>query len=157
MFSLRVLLVALFFTAAAFASDLQISVQSPRGDRVSGVRISLFRGPDNTGVGTQTTGGDGIATFVNVEDGDYRVVVLAPGFAEQSLTVTAPQPQTITVQLKLTATPQTVVVSASATPEEAEQTGTSIDLLNSEQLTVMNPVATSDALHYLPGAVVTTT
>jgi len=156
-FSFRVLFLALLFPVTALASDLKVSVQSPTGDRVSGVQISLFRGRDRTGVGTQTTGGDGVATFFNLEDGEYRIVVLAPGFAEQSLTATAPQTETIPVQLKLTATPQTVVVSASATPEEAEQTGTSIDLLNSEQLTVMNPVSTSDALHYLPGAVVSTT
>ena len=81
--SVRFLLFALLCCAAASASDLKVTVQSPSGERVSGVRVSLFRAADNSGVATQTTGGDGIADFANVADGDYRAVILAPGFAEQ--------------------------------------------------------------------------
>ena len=147
----------LLISTAALASDLKISIQSPTGDRVAGVQVSLFRNSDNGGAGTQVTAGDGIATFAQVSDGAYHAIILAPGFAEQSLPVTFPQSGVISVQLKLTATPQTVVVSASATPEIAERTGVSIDLLNSEQLTTINPVAASDALHYLPGAIVSST
>src|SRR5207248_7619604 len=44
-----------------------------------------------------------------------------------------------------------------ATPEIAERTGVSIDLLNSEQLTTLNPVSSSDALRFLPGAIVAAT
>ncbi len=154
---IRVALVALLLCTAALASDLKITIQSPAGDRVSGVQVSLFRESDKAGVGTQTSGGDGVATFSRVSDGNYRAVILAPGFAEQSMTISVPQTEALTVQLKLTATPQTVVVSASTTPVPADQTGTSIDLLNSEQLTTTNPVSASDALSYLPGAIVSST
>jgi vitamin B12 transporter len=140
--------------SAAFASELKITVQSPSGERVSGVQVSLFRAADNAGVATQVTAGDGTAVFSNLSDGSYRVVILAPGFAEQSQQVSIPQTQALAVELKLATTPQTVVVSATSTPTTVEQTGTSVGLLNSTQLKLMNSVATSDALRYIPGAVV---
>ena len=157
MSSVRFLLVALLCSTAAFAGDLKISVQSPSGDRVAGVQVSIFRADNDSGVGVQTTAGDGTATFANLPDGQYRAVVLAPGFAEQSLTFSIPQTQSLTAELKLATTPQTVVVSATATPAPAEQTGTSVSLLNSDQLTLLNPVASSDALQYIPGAIVEST
>src|ERR1035441_4402450 len=121
----RGFLVALLCCTTAFASDFKVSVESPAGGRVSGVQVSLFRIGDNAGVGVQTTAGDGTATFPHLADGQYRLVVLAPGFAEQSLQVSLPQTQSLTVELKLATTPQTVVVSATATPATAEQTGRS--------------------------------
>ncbi len=157
MFRLRVLLVWLLYSLTAWAGDLKISVHSPSGDRVSGVQVSLFRSPGNSGVGVQTTGGDGAAVFPRVPDGDYRVVILAPGFAEQSVQVSLPATPALDVELKLATTPQTVVVSATASPATVEQSGTSVDLLTSDQLTLLNPVAAGDALSYIPGAIVSTT
>ncbi len=145
MFSLRLstiirgFLVALLCSTAAFASDFKVLVESPSHERVSGVQVSLFRVADNGGVGVQTTAGDGTATFPHLADGQYRVVVLAPGFAEQSQQISIPQIATLSVQLKLATTPETVVVSASATPATPEQTGTSVGVLTAEQLTAINP------------------
>jgi outer membrane cobalamin receptor len=156
MFIARVVLAALLWCTAALAADFKVSVQSPSGDRVSGVQVSLFRASDNSGVGVQTTAGDGTATFPNLPDGQYRVVILAPGFAEQSLQVAIPATQTLGIGLKLATTPQTVVVSATATPTPAEQTGTSVGVLTSEQLNAINPIAAPDALLYIPGAIVST-
>ncbi len=150
----RFLFFFLLCCTAAFASDLKITVQSPSGDRVGGVQVSLFRSSDNVGVATQVTAGDGVAVFPNISDGDYRVVVLAPGFAEQTQQVSLPQTQSLAVELKLTTTPQTVVVSGSSTPSTVEQTGTSVGLLNSTELKLLNPVAAPDALRYIPGAIV---
>ena len=131
MFSVRVFLVWLLCCVAALASDLKISVQSPSGDRVASVQVSLFRATDNAGVAVQTTGGDGSVTFQHVSDGEYRAVILAPGFAEQSQAVTLPGTGELAVQLKLTTAPQTVVVSATATPATAEQSATSSTFLTS--------------------------
>ncbi len=157
MFIVRALLAALLCSTAVLASDLKVSVQSPSGERVSGVQVSLFRTSNNSGIGVQTTAGDGTATFPNLPDGQYRAVVLAPGFAEQSLQVAIPGTEALIVQLKLTTTPQTVVVSATATPTTAEQTGTSVGVLTSEQLNAINPISAPDALLYIPGAIVSTT
>src|ERR1039458_8062811 len=78
---LRGVLVVLLCSTAALASDLKITVQSASGERVAGVQVSLFRITDNAGVAVQTTAGDGAATFPHLADGQYRLVVLAPGFA----------------------------------------------------------------------------
>ncbi|HEY5176505.1 MAG TPA: TonB-dependent receptor plug domain-containing protein, partial [Terriglobales bacterium] len=153
----RGFLVALLCCTAALASDFKVSVESPSGERVSGVQVSLFRISDNAGVGVRTTAGDGTAAFPHLADGQYRLVVLAPGFAEQSQQISIPATETLSVQLKLATTPQTVVVSATATPATAEQTGTSVGVLSSEQLTAINPVAAPDALLYIPGAIVSST
>ena len=150
----HLLVFPLLCSLAAFASDLEITVQSPSGDRVAGVQITLFRASDNLGMGTQTTVGDGTAEFSHLSDGEYRVVVLAPGFAEQAQQVSLPQTSSLTIALKLATTPQSVVVSGSSTPATVETTATSVGLLVADQLTLLNPVASSDALRYIPGAVV---
>lgn len=156
MFRIRAVLVYLLLCAVAEAADLKITVQSPSGDRVSGVQVSLFRASDNAGVSIQTTPGDGSVTFQRLGEGDYRAVILAPGFAEQSQKLTVPATQELTIQLKLATTPQTVVVSATATPTTVEQSATSVDFLSSDQLTLLNPVSAGDALSYMPGAIVDT-
>ena len=147
----------LLAATAALSADFKITVKSPAGENVSGVQVSLFRAPDGAGAGAQITAGDGTASFPHLADGDYRAVILAPGFAEQAATISLPQMQELTVELKLATTPQTVVVSATATPAISEQTGTSVGLLTSDQLNLINPVAAGDALRYIPGAVVSTT
>src|SRR5579875_1206689 len=58
--TVRLLPLLLLCCAAAFASDLKVTVVSPSGDRVSDVQVSLFRASDNAGVATETTGGDGV-------------------------------------------------------------------------------------------------
>ena len=152
----RTSLFVLLCSSAAFAADLKLIVQSPTGERVSGVQVSLFRAGDNSGVGILTTTGDGMVTFLGLLDGSYKAEVLAPGFAAQTIDVAAPQSAPLTVALKLATTPQTVVVSATATPDVASQAGASLDFLNSDQLTLLNPAATAEALPYIPGAIINT-
>ncbi len=151
---IRVVLSCLFLCAVTQAADLKVIVHSPSGDRVSGVQVSLFRASDSAGVAVQATAGDGSVGFQRLADGDYRAIILAPGFAEQSVTVSLPGTNTLDVQLKLATTPQTVVVSATATPATVEQSATSVDFLSSDQLTLLNPVSAADALSYMPGAIV---
>ena len=151
-FSLFVLLASVPLVAA----NLTLIVQSPSGDRVAGVQVTLFRAPERAGVAILTTTGDGLVTFTNLADGAYEAEVLAPGFAAQTVRVTAPQSAPLPVALKLTTAPQTVVVSATATPDVASEAGASIDFLNGQQLTLLNPPTAADALSYIPGAIVNT-
>ena len=121
-------------------------------------RSALYRAADNAGVGIQTTTGDGVVTFPNLADGQYQAVVLAPGFAEQSLHVTVPQ--TAIAHGRTEAGDHAADrrgLRPRRRPTLPSQTGTSVDLLNSDQLTLLNPVAASDALRYIPGAIVNTT
>jgi len=146
----------LLVPAAVFAADLTLIIQSPSGERVAGVQISLFRAEDHAGVGILTTTGDGVATYTNIAKGDYQAEVLAPGFAAQTVTVSSPSKAPITIAMKLATVPQTVVVSATATPDVASRGGSSIGYLNNTQLTLLNPPSASNALPYIPGAIVNT-
>jgi outer membrane cobalamin receptor len=143
-------------SAQLFASTLTLIVQSPSGERVSGVQVTVFSATDNSGVGILTTTGDGVVAFSNLADGAYQAEVLAPGFAPQILPVTLPRPDSLTVELKLATAPQTVLVSATATPDVASQAGACIDFLDNTQLTLLNPPAAAQALSYVPGAIVNT-
>jgi vitamin B12 transporter len=150
----RIFLFVLLCHTALFAADLELIVLSPSGERVSGVQVSLFRASGNYGVGILTSAGDGVVTFLSLADGAYKAEVLAPGFAAQTVDVAAPQAEPLTVVLKLATTPQTVVVSATATPDVASQAGVSLDFLNADQLRLLNPPAAAEALPYIPGAIV---
>jgi vitamin B12 transporter len=153
---IRIILFWLLTSSALFAADLKLIVQSPAGDRVSGVQVTLYRASDNAGIGILTTTGDGFVIFAGLANDAYKAIILAPGFAEQSLPFTVPQTEPLVVQLKLATTPQTVVVSATATPNTVNQTAVSLDFLSSDQITLLNPPAAAEALSYIPGAIVNT-
>ena len=61
-----------------------------------------------------------------------------------------------TVQLRLAAAAETVVVTATRTPVPTEAAGADVETLSGSQLETMQPVAASDGLRFLPGAVVNT-
>ena len=154
----RFALFAFSFLAAAplFAANLNIIVQSPAGDRVAGVQVSLFHSAGHAGAGILSTTGDGMVEFTDLAEGEYEAEVLAPGFAALSVTVAVPRSEPLMVALKLATTPQTVVVSATATPDAASDSGASVDFLNNTQLTLLNPPTASEAVSYLPGAIINT-
>ena len=62
-------LFCLLASASLIASDLTMVVQSPSGERVAGVQVTLYRAVGHAGVGVLTTTGDGVATFSDLADG----------------------------------------------------------------------------------------
>jgi vitamin B12 transporter len=142
------------FCPAASAADLNIKVLDPQAAAVGGAQVSLMRADQTKTLEVQSTSAEGVATFHVRDSGPYRVQVLAPGFAEETRTVS---PQTeITVNLHLAIAAETVVVSATRTPVPGEAAGADVDTLNAMQLTTMQPVAANDAVRFLPGAIVNT-
>jgi len=152
----------LFFLAVSFAAasaaDLKVKVVDPQSATVAGAQVSLLAQSSDTAVETVSTSAEGIATFTGLKSntlssGSYRVQVLAPGFAPHTQKVD-PRSDVLTIQLHLAANSETVVVTATRSPALAEETGASISTLESGQITTMNPVASDDAMRFLPGAVV---
>ncbi len=142
-----------FFSVAALAADLQIKVLDPQKAAVAGAQVSLLQDRGKVVV-TQSTSSEGLAALHTPGTGPYKVQVLAPGFAAETVEVSS---QTdIVVNLRLATASETVVVSATRTPVTEENAGASVDSLNGEQLTTMQPVAANDAVRFLPGAVVNT-
>jgi vitamin B12 transporter len=144
----------LFLLAAASAAEIKIKVVDPQSAAVAGARVEL-RGPGSAAaVGRDSTSSAGLVVFHPSGDGPYRVRVLAPGFAAQ--TVDASAGASVTVRLQLASATETVVVTATRTPGASEASGAEVATLSAAQLETMRPVAASDALRFLPGAVVST-
>lgn len=149
------LLLCSLISASAAANDFNkrftIRVLDPQGMAVSGAEVSLLNAEGRV-VATQTSSAEGLATLSG-DSGTYRLRVLAPGFAEE--TIANPE-QEATVRLHLATASETVVVSATRTPVPGEAAGADVTTLTGGQLTTMQPPAANDAARFLPGAVVNT-
>lgn len=146
--------------AAASATDLKIKVVDPQSAAVRGAQVSLFiqRTPAQSTEASPkiaTSSAEGIVEFNGIPSASYRIQVLAPGFAPYAEDIPA-RSSLVTIQLHVAVESQTVVVTATRSPELAEETGTSISTLENGQLETMQPVAANDAVRFLPGAVVNT-
>jgi outer membrane cobalamin receptor len=146
--------------AAASAADLKVKVIDPQSAAVAGAQVSLLSRVTGTALKTSTTSAEGVASFVELKlselsSGDYRIQVLAPGFAPQASDVPA-RPDVVTIQLHLATASATVVVTATGIPAPAEESGADVSTLENGQLETMQPVAANDAIRFLPGAVVNT-
>ncbi len=155
-FFVSVLFLLFLLSAAASAAELKVKVVDPQAAAVAGAQVSLFSSETETPVKISTSSAEGIVSFGDLPAGTYRVQVLAPGFAPETSRVAGVHSEVVTIQLHLAMTSETVVVTATRTPLAAEETGTSISTLESGELEVMQPVAASEALRFLPGAVVNT-
>jgi len=153
---LRILTSFFVLVAAASAAEIKIKIVDPRSAAVPGAQVELFRGDTSTAIGVQTTSADGLAVFRGFDSPPYRARVLSPGFAEQQVDISASAAELITIQLRLAPATETVTVSATRTPLPANSTGADVESLSGGQLEVMRPVAADDALHFLPGAIVST-
>ncbi len=147
--------------AAASAADLKVKVIDPQSAAVSGAQVSLFAKGKDTPLKFATTSAEGHADFGELSSGSYKIQVLAPGFALQVTAFDVPAPSRVvtnqfTIQLHLATASETVVVTATRTPTLAEESGASISTLENAQLETMNPIASDDAVRFLPGAVVNT-
>jgi vitamin B12 transporter len=139
-------------SAAASAADLQVKVVDPQSAAVAGAQVSLLRENDGKVLATQSTSAEGLATLPTRGAGTYQIQVLAPGFAADTIDVSS---QTeIIVTLRLATASETVVVSATRTPVPGDAAGADVVALTTGQLTTMQPIAASDAIRFLPGAIV---
>jgi outer membrane cobalamin receptor len=149
-------IVFVFLAASLFAADLKIKIVDPHSDAVAGAQVSLLPSGDSTPVAVLSTLGEGVVLLNGLPDGQYHLQVLAPGFAPLATDISVPHPSIFTVQLAVAGASEIVVVTATRTPFPEQQSGASVSTLESGQLQVMQPVAASDAIRFLPGAVVNT-
>jgi len=141
---------------AAHAADLNVTVLDPRSAVVAGAQVALYPVNSSQPLGFQNSSAEGTAVFSGLEPGEYRVEVLAPGFAPAKVAVQIPSETSLEVRLTVAGPEQTVVVTATRTPVPAEESGASVTLLDQTTLETMQPIAANDALRFLPGAVVNT-
>ena len=160
---------ALVLCAAASAADLTVKVLDPQSAAVAGAQVSLVRQSDGKVLDTQNTSSEGVALLHPTGDGPCQIEILAPGFAKESFAKgsfakdsvakenssqnAVSSPAELTVHLRLATASETVVVTGTRTPVPEQAAGADVDALSAGQLTTMQPVAASDAIRFLPGAV----
>jgi len=138
------------FSLSALAADLTVQVLDPQGAAIAGVQVQLLADQSKI-ASTQITSAEGLAVFHSATGGPYKVKVLAPGFAAETVGVESNE---VTVSLRLATAAETVVVSGTRTPVPGEAAGADIDTLNGTQLITMQPTAAADTVRFLPGAVI---
>lgn len=141
---------------SVFAAELKLKVVDPHSAAVAGARVAVLLENQTTPLKVLTTSSDGSISPTNLADGNYRVEVLAPGFAAYSANLKLPADANFTATLSLATVTETVVVSATRYPLPVNETGASVSTLESGELTNMQPVALNDSLRFLPGAVINT-
>lgn len=149
----HLLAVSLLFYSAAACAELKVKVIDDQSAAVAGAQVSLLSNADKA-VRISVSSAEGMASFGEVSVGSSQIKVLAPGFAPQTVSVSGNHAEVITVQLHPAVATEIVVVSATRSPAPAEETGASISTLENAELETMQPVAESDAMRFLSGAVV---
>jgi vitamin B12 transporter len=135
------------------SAEIRVKVVDPQDAAVAGAQVQLLQAGTATLVEVQTTSAEGLAVFRVEASSNYRVQVLAPGFAVEPASL-SPGKETTTIKLRLASSAETVVVTATRTPAPEEQTASSVTSLSGDQIEAMQPVSLGDALRFLPGAVV---
>lgn len=152
---LQVLACLAVLLAAASATDIKIRVIDPQSAAVAGAQVQLTTQGSSTPVAVQATSSEGIVIFRDLSEATYQIKVLAAGFAVATNDFSPSNTET-TVQLKLAVTAETVQVTATRTPVPTQNGGADVSVLSGDQIEVMQPVASSDAIRFLPGAVINT-
>jgi vitamin B12 transporter len=150
-------LAGVFFLLSIFLSvasaEIKIRVVDPQDAVVAGAQVQLLK--QGKPAALQSTSAEGLVIFRVQASSDYRVQVLAPGFAAETVDI-SPTAETTTIMLRLATAAETVVVTATRTPVPSQAAGADVSTLSGGQLEVMQSVAANDTMRFLPGAVVNT-
>jgi vitamin B12 transporter len=151
----RILASAMCLLAAASAAEIKIKVVDPQSAVVAGAQVVLIPGDSSTPSAVAITSAEGLVVFREVPSGRYQAQVLAKGFAAATTDLLS-DTEVATVKLRLAAAAETVVVTATRSPVPTEAAGADVETLSGAQLETMQPIASDDAIRFLPGAVVNT-
>ncbi|HYG97591.1 MAG TPA: TonB-dependent receptor [Terriglobales bacterium] len=156
--SVRVFVSLLFLfltlSQASSAADLAVRVLDPQAAVVNKGRVALYRENSSVPVSVQTTSGEGVARFTGLANGNYRVSVLAPGFAAETATAQLPEMNSVTVRLSLQSVAETVEVSGARTPLTVGEAAATVEQIGPHTLRNLQPIAAVDVLGFVPGVVV---
>jgi vitamin B12 transporter len=148
--------IGLVFILTSIASaEIKIKVVDPQDAVVAGAQVQLLKFGKPAPAAVMSTSAEGLVIFRETAPNSsaYRVQVLAPGFAVETMDI-SPTAEAITIKLRVATAAETVVVTATRTPVPSRAAGADVDTLSSQQLEVMQPIAADDAMRFLPGAVV---
>lgn len=150
------LLIVVLMSVAAFAADVKVQVLDPDGRVVANARVVAYPAASDKPAASRATDARGEASLEGLGAGRYRVVVLAPGFAEESVTAQIPTEAPLTARLRVAAPAETVVVSANRTAVPEDESGAQVETLGAGELRNLQPLTSTDALRFLPGVIINT-
>jgi vitamin B12 transporter len=142
--------------AAASDAEIKIKVVDSQSAAVARARVELYVKDTTTPLAVESTSPEGLATFHSTASAAYWVRVLAPGFAEQTSDIPSSTDEPVLLELRIAPWSQTVVVTATRSPVPSDSANASVASLSAAQITVMQPVTASEALRFLPGAIIDT-
>ena len=150
-----VLLIALFFSANAFAqSNGQIrgTVTDENGAKVSGAHVVLT---SSTGIQLNTSTNDGGSfEFKNLKSGTYFIEVKAGGFSaftSEEIDFNRGDSKDVPVELKLASINASVVVTATGTAQRADEVSKVVSTLDSQEIEAKHELSLTEALRGIPG------
>src|SRR5580704_4936647 len=95
-FAVVFLLPFIFLSLSTASAEIKITVVDPQDAAVPGAQVQLLQAEKLVAV--QNTSGDGIVTFRQAPSSAYRVQVLAPGFAVETLDLSSTS-EAVTIRL----------------------------------------------------------
>jgi outer membrane cobalamin receptor len=136
------------------AASLSGAVLDPEGRPVPGASVNLLSALN--AVEERTAGPEGRYRFEDLEPGAYKLVANAAGFSALTIDVKldASQSRNLDLRLKLGAVEQQVVVSASLGAALTPQVGSSVSVLNRQEMEERGNQTVFDALRAVPGVAV---
>jgi len=147
-----------FFLALCLVSsasaEIKIKVVDPQDAAIAGAQVTLLKSAKFGAGAVLNTSAEGVVIFNESASSDDRIQVLAPGFAAETVDLSATTESSITIKVRLATAAETVVVTATRSPIPSQAAGANVESLSGAQLETMRPVAASDAVRFLPGAVV---
>jgi outer membrane cobalamin receptor len=151
--SIRILFPFLLALASTVhAADLRVRVTDPNNAVISGAHVAVYQ--NGRVIAVQTTTAEGLAVVRGITDADYRVEVLAPGFAAFFAPVSAHGDTPLDAKLSVANVASTVTVTGAKTPLPEESSPASTSYLRLSELSNMQPVEAGEAIRFLPGAIV---
>jgi len=149
---IRNLILVVGLLGTCCASEQRVRVTDPSSAVIAGARVTLY-GSDARPISVNTTGSDGTVDLRNVP-ARAQLRVEVSGFRPYEQNLPTKSESVLEVRLQLASAAETIVVTADATPVEAEKAGAAVSSLDSDTLKVLNLPELSDNLRFVPGAYV---
>jgi iron complex outermembrane receptor protein len=141
-----------FQVGAIGAAGVSVHVTDPQQKPIAGAVVTLTS--RSTEHWTATTDTAGACAFSVTAAGEYFVEASAPGFdpaAPRTLSVQPGAPSELSIALGIAAVRSTVIVTASGTPQSADEVSKSLSVVDSETTTLRVDRSVGEALVDVPG------
>src|ERR1700752_628094 len=134
-------------------TEISGHVKDPQGANLPGATVKLF-GRNRTLSLVTTTDSGGAYSFKHLAVGEYLIEAEASGFAlahAQPVAVTRGQATTLDIALQLSGLRNSVVITASDTPQTVDEVSKALTVVNNQEIEERDEMAISESLRVVPG------